>query len=73
MKENTREDIFANIDSINSGDKPKIKVDTEANGNMILLRIKKNNVPTRRQQQNGKTDCHLQHENTAIRVNNIKN
>ena len=44
MKENNREEIFTNIDCIDSdGDKHKIemKVDTGANGNIIPLRIYK--------------------------------
>ena len=44
MKENNTEEIFANIDCVDSnGDKQKMKmkVDTGANGNIIPLRIYK--------------------------------
>ena len=68
VKENNRELIFANIDCVDSdGDKHKIQ------------KLQKN-LSTRRQQQNGKIDCHKKgdnypmgskrHENTSMWVNN---
>ena len=62
VKENIIEGVFANIDWVDSDrDKLKIKMKGDTNGNIIPLRIyekKKKNVPTRRQQQNGKTERH---------------
>ena len=76
-----------NIDCVDrlNGDKHKIKmkVDTGDNGNIIPLRIYKKNIPTRRQQRNGKTDRHKKgvnypmgskrYKNTSKRVNDTEN
>ena len=48
MKENIREEIFANIDWVDSGGdkhKIKIKMDTRASGNIIPHRIYKKMYP----------------------------
>ena len=73
VKENVREEIFANIDWVDSGgDKHKIKmkVDTRAKHNSTENLQK--NVPMRHQQQNGKLTSIRREVTTIWAINGMK-
>ena len=75
LKENNREEIFANIDCVDSdGDKHKIKmkVDTRANGNIIPFRIYKKIYPRYVSSKMGKPTAIRREITTRWAVNGTK-